>query len=108
VEVSSLMLIKIHYKNKPKKKNNQTNKQTNTVILNVPQSPTILIAFLNPSGSIAAAVGDSSFVHFRESVSQRFEDGTIPFSLIACLGAGFDVIDRIGMRSIERCAQPSS
>ncbi|XP_058443494.1 molybdenum cofactor sulfurase 3-like [Malaya genurostris] len=61
-------------------------------------------------GTVKIAMAGRNFHVKRDSVVERFEDGTIPFTSIASLIQGFDTLERLvpsvnGQRFIERIAR---
>jgi len=52
-------------------------------------------------GTIQAAVSSGSFRSLRKGVSERFEDGTVSFLSIASLRYGFQILNRLTMKSIQ-------
>ncbi|XP_069075620.1 molybdenum cofactor sulfurase-like [Pleurodeles waltl] len=54
-------------------------------------------------GTVAAYLADSGLCFLKDSISDRFEDGTVSFLDIIALGHGFDVLKRLtgGMRKIQ-------
>ena len=52
-------------------------------------------------GTVSAYSASAQFHVSRPLVEQRLEDGTLPFLDIVALEAGFDALDRLGMRAIR-------
>ncbi|XP_078542368.1 molybdenum cofactor sulfurase-like [Lissotriton helveticus] len=54
-------------------------------------------------GTVAAYLADEGLCFLKDSISDRFEDGTVSFLDIVALGHGFDVLERLtgGMRNIQ-------